>query len=82
MHPGSPASWLAREVSVCSSVKGLETPPGKSDKIMTLSSGSEDVLAEGKLGLMLKDKQCELWSSTRVGVGVWGMDFGVRRYIT
>lgn len=23
LHPGSPTSWLAREVSVCSSVKGL-----------------------------------------------------------
>ena len=43
-------------------MKGLKTPTGKSDEIMTLYAGSEDVLVANKLGLMKKHKQCELWS--------------------
>lgn len=35
-----------------------------------LSSDSEAVLSESKLGLMLEDKQCDLWSLTAVGLGL------------
>lgn len=62
-------------------MKGLQTPTGKSNKMETLSSGSEDVLVEGKLSLTLKDKECELCSPTGVGLGVWGMVFEVWVYI-
>lgn len=48
--------------------------------MMALRCGSEDVLEEGTLGLMLQDQQCELWSSSGVGMGVWGMDLEVQRY--
>lgn len=45
--------------------------------MMSLSSGSEDVLSEGKLGLMLKDELYKLWPLTGVGVGAqaWTLRF-------
>lgn len=58
-------------------MKGLKTPTGKSDEIITLYSGSEDVLVADKLGLIMKREQYKLWSLTGVGMGVWGMDIEV-----
>lgn len=45
--------------------------------MMSRSSGSEDVLSEGKLGLMLKDELCQFWSLTgvRLGVHPWTLRF-------
>lgn len=45
--------------------------------MMTLSFGPEDGFVEGKLGLMPKSEQCELWSPTGMGMGIQGTDFKV-----
>lgn len=45
--------------------------------MMFLSSGSEDIPSEGKLGLMLQDELHKLWFLIEVGLGVqaWTLRF-------
>ena len=61
-------SYFSLDLRVLTCEKGPMTPSevrGDAD----LSSDSEAVLSESKLGLMLEDEQRDLWSLTAVGLG-------------